>query len=284
MKQLTALTLALLLAGCGRDPGYQAYKAYMAEHLSKLQYVDAAGAVINRPDFTADYSHLPDFAAIEDTRERKQAFFEYLRPAVEYRNALNEERRLLLGAVKLRLKHGMPLSGADQQFVADMALRYRVPEGLTVDEMVLVLERRLDIIPASMVLAQAALESGWGTSRFAKEANNLFGQWCFEEGCGLVPSNRRQGAKHEVAAFETVDAAIASYFRNINTHPVYEPARDIREAARSEAGSLSGTQMAEGLLRYSERGEDYIDEVRAVIRINGLEGPGATEAPRSGRG
>ncbi len=281
MRHLTLLMLALLLASCARDPGYQAYKAYVADHLQDLQYVDAAGAVINRPDFTPNYSHLPDFAAIADTQERKQAFFDYLRPAVEFRNALNEERRLLLGAIRLRLENGLPLAAADEQFLADMSRRYRVPEELDMDGVIEVLERRLDIIPTSMVLAQAALESGWGTSRFAKKANNLFGQWCFEEGCGLVPANRRAGAAHEVAAFDTVDAAIASYFRNINTHPVYEPARNIREAARAGQESLSGTEMAEGLLRYSERGEDYIDEVRAVIRINGLE---SNDSGDTGRG
>ena len=122
-----------------------------------------------------------------------------------------------------------------------------------------------------MALAQAALESGWGTSRFAREANNLFGQWCFDEGCGMVPDRRIAGAQHEVRSFETVDAAIAAYFRNINSHPVYAPLRDIRQSARKRGGGLSGLDMAAGLTRYSERGEAYIDEVRQVIRVNDLE-------------
>jgi Bax protein len=273
MRVLLPLMLGITLASCGSDPGHQAYKAYVAEHLDSLQYVDRAGAEINRPDFEADYSKLPDFSAIKDVQARKQAFFDYLRPAVEYRNALNAERRLLLGAVELRVKHELPLSPADQKFLEDMSVRYRIPEDTSLEDSLQMLQRRIDIIPESMVLAQAALESGWGTSRFARKVNNLFGQWCFEAGCGLVPGRRAAGARHEVASFDSVDQAIAAYFRNINTHPVYAPAREIREQAREADKRPSGTSMAAGLLRYSERGDDYVDEVLAVIRVNRLEPP-----------
>jgi Bax protein len=276
MKQLRYFAVASLIAllyACSADPGYQAYKAYVAEHLNDLQWVDAAGTERVRPDYPVDYNALPDFAAIEDTRERKQAFFDYLRPAIAHRNAVNAERQLLLGGVALRLEKDLPLQEADRAFLDNMRRYYKVPEGLTDAEAVPVLKRRMGTIPESMVLAQAALESGWGRSRFAREANNLFGQWCYEEGCGMVPSRRNSGARHEVRAFASVDEAIDAYYRNINTHPVYKPVRDIRAQATASDQSISGLDMARGLERYSERGDAYIEEVQQVIRVNGLEKP-----------
>jgi len=129
---------------------------------------------------------------------------------------------------------------------------------------------RVDTVPPSLALAQAAVESGWGTSRFAVQANNLFGQWCYEKGCGLVPSQRNSGANHEVAKFKNVSDAVYSYTRNINTHRAYKDLRMSRAALRADDETVTGHILAEGLLRYSERGEDYVHELQAVIRINKL--------------
>ena len=270
------LLLLALLGGCADDQPqpYQLYKAYYAEHLFGLELIDQAGNELGRPDFEVDYLSLPDFSAIEDTRARKQAFFDYLRPAVEHRNAVIRERRVLLGALRLKLEHGLPLDYPEELFLARMRQQYKVAAEAADLEALDILERRMDVIPVSMVLAQAAIESGWGRSRFAREANNLFGQWCFDAGCGVVPGRRRAGASHEVASFETVDKAIDAYFRNINTHQVYKPAREIRRTARSNSQPVLGLEMAAGLERYSERGDAYVDEVREMIRFNGLEGSG----------
>jgi Bax protein len=270
---VSPLMLALLVVGCDREEAspYQLYKAYAAERLSDIALIDPAGVVRVPADFDRDYSSLPRFSAIEDTRARKQAFFDYLRPVVEYENRLIQERRALLGAVALKLEHELRLNYPERLFLQDMRERYRIAEGVPDFEAMVELDRRLDGIPVSLVLAQAALESGWGTSRFAREANNLFGQWCFEAGCGVVPGRRRAGAVHEVANFDSVEAAVSAYFRNINTHPVYEPLREIRRRAREQPRPVSGIALAAGLSRYSERGDAYIDEVRQVIRVNDLE-------------
>ncbi|MFM9673737.1 glucosaminidase domain-containing protein, partial [Streptomyces galilaeus] len=78
--------------------------------------------------------------------------------------------------------------------------------------------RRVDIIPKELALMQAANESAWGTSRFARIGLNFFGQWCYSQGCGMIPNRRNSGAAHEVAAFKSVRDAVSSYFKNINTH------------------------------------------------------------------
>ena len=119
-------------------------------------------------------------------------------------------------------------------------------------------------------LAQAANESAWGTSRFATKGNNLFGQWCFSKGCGLVPRGRVEGASHEVAKFSSPFRSVRAYIQNLNRHPTYQELRDIRQEDRRGKDPLSGVDMAAGLLGYSERGQEYVDEIRAMIHYNNL--------------
>lgn len=115
---------------------------------------------------------------------------------------------------------------------------------------------------------QAANESAWGTSRFARIGLNFFGQWCYTKGCGMVPKRRNTGAAHEVAAFKSVRAAINSYFKNINTHPAYKDLRAIRENLRLEQKPILATELTHGLMSYSERGEAYIEELNTMISQN----------------
>jgi Bax protein len=126
----------------------------------------------------------------------------------------------------------------------------------------------VDAVPDHLVLAQAANESAWGTSRFAREGNNLFGQWCFRQGCGLVPASRPDGATYEVARFESVSQSIGSYMHNLNTGRTYQELREIRALARENGHDPDANAMAAGLMSYSERGEDYISELRSMIRHN----------------
>jgi len=137
-------------------------------------------------------------------------------------------------------------------------------------ELLFELLKRVDNIPAPLALAQAANESAWGTSRFALEGNNIFGQWCFDEGCGIVPSRRRANASHEVRAFESLDAAVAAYFLNLNTHDRYQGFRDMRFQMRNQRGDLDPLVLVFGLVGYSERGDKYVDEIQTMIQQNDL--------------
>ena len=102
------------------------------------------------------------------------------------------------------------------------------------------------------------------------QGNNLFGQWCYKAGCGIVPKRRGEGQVHEVASFESVDAAVASYLRNINKHRAYAELRAARAALRAANQPVTGNALANHLLRYSERGMDYVKEIQSMIRINKL--------------
>lgn len=200
-----------------------------------------------------------------DIRTRKAAFFAFLRPVIMAENRRIEMlRRNLLSARK---------AGVSPSWVRAMAADYRIAwtrtgtgtgTGTEWDALL----RRVDTVPLLLALAQAANESNWGQSRFAQQGNNMFGQWCFKPGCGLVPERRTPGKKHEVAKYDTVNASVRSHLRNINTGAAYRLLRDLRRLARRQGRAPDAFHLAAGLGLYSERGADYVNDIRALIRDN----------------
>jgi len=216
-------------------------------------------------------STLPDFSAIKDVSTKKQMFFNYMLPKVRQANdKILADRRLLL-MIRDDLTTGDTLDPDDIQFIGALKTRYRAGQQTNLRSIVDDLLIRVDVVPESLVLAQAANESGWGTSRFARQANNLFGIWCFSEGCGLTPKNRDEGLTHEVAKYETVQEGLVAYIHTINTNPAYTYLRDIRATTRSQEQHFSGLALAEGLLRYSSRGLEYVRDIQQLIRVNELQ-------------
>lgn len=202
-----------------------------------------------------------DFSGYAAGPERKQAFVEYFQPLIEQENRQISAQRSKLLSVRQ--------SGSDSRWLYALAEQYRLKNFNPKDNgQWRELLSRVDTVPVSLALAQAANESGWGTSRFSREGNNFFGQWCFEKGCGLVPKSRNAGASHEVAAFRSPRESVARYLLNLNSHNTYAPLREVRARLRSEQQPVSGAALAEGLSGYSERGAAYIDELQAMIRHN----------------
>lgn len=214
---------------------------------------------------------FPDFANVVDIDVKKQQFFDYLQDYV-----VAENRRILVlrdevASLAVLVNSGVGLSSGERQRFLELAEAYRIDAAELNDRGIAdTLMRRVDAIPVSMALAQAANESAWGTSRFTLEGYNLFGQWCYEEGCGLVPLRRLEGASHEVEEFNSVEEAVAAYFYNINTHPSYRGLRELRAEMRRHGEPLDSMRLAVGLGRYSERGLNYVDEVQTLIEQNGL--------------
>ncbi len=211
-------------------------------------------------------AELPDFAAIRDITEKKAAFFSFLYPRIELANSRILIERAYLESLAGRDK----LTSSQVRWLEAQAERLRVDEEPGSPELFARLLKRLDVIPPSLVMAQAANESAWGTSRFATEGNNLFGQWCFSKGCGLVPQSRVEGASHEVARFASPYQSVQAYIQNLNRHQTYQALRDIREKDRNNGEFPDGNALAGGLIGYSERGEDYVKEIRAMIGHNNL--------------
>ncbi len=216
---------------------------------------------------------LPTFSAIEQTPERKQAFIDLLLPLIEQKNQATLKNRKLVLKLREQLDAGEELTERQYELLDQMRERYLVSHDVYPDaqKAIEILLLRADMLPPAMVLAQAAVESGWGTSRFAEEAHNLFGQWCYSPGCGLVPEQRPRGARHEVQRFNSVEESLVAYYRNINTHSAYRELRQLRAQLRDQDGALTGTALVAGLSRYSGRGNVYIDELRTLIRLNDLE-------------
>jgi Bax protein len=163
------------------------------------------------------------------------------------------------------------LTPFEQQRLREMTDYYKITgDPLSERRIRALLLHRIDILPPSLVLAQAATESGWGTSRFAREGNNLFGQRTYRTGNGIVPAQRTEGATHEVKRFGTLFASVRSYMRNLNTHSAYRELREVRAKLRRSGQELNCLALASGLDAYSERNNDYIADVRAIIRANDL--------------
>jgi len=122
-----------------------------------------------------------------------------------------------------------------------------------------------------LALGQAAYESGYGTSRFAVQGNALFGQWTYG-GKGLVPEQQRKSlGDHRIAAFDWPFDSVRGYFINLMSHPAYEDFRRLRAEARTAGRPLTSMELADGLIKYSERGQEYVDTLKGIIRVNRLD-------------
>ncbi|WP_226684895.1 glucosaminidase domain-containing protein [Shewanella indica] len=213
-------------------------------------------------------SLIPDFSNIGNVSDKKQAFFDFLRPAVQKQNSIIAEERKFLEQVQKHLQNQHQLNDAEQYRIQRLAEKYQYAMRAIDSDSINKLLRRVDVIPESMVLIQAANETGWGSSRFAREGLNFFGQWCFKKGCGLVPQSRSEGMSHEVAVFKSVDDSVASYMRNLNSNAAYSLFRSIRADLRSQQEPLTAEKLVYGLVNYSERQEAYIDELLDMLRHN----------------
>jgi Bax protein len=211
---------------------------------------------------------IPDFASIRDVKTKKREFFQYIYPAIE------EENRHLL---QIRAEVSVMIEALfleenlldEQQVLLDSLLKkYKVNNKHSPLQQLNELLLRIDVVPIELVLVQAANESAWGTSRFAKIGLNFFGMWCYKKGCGMVPGGRDMGAKHEVAAFNSLEHGVKRYLQNINTNNAYTVFRTIRGQLRAQEQPLSPEILATGLLRYSIRGIDYVLEITEMIRHN----------------
>jgi Bax protein len=215
---------------------------------------------------------MPNFASIANPTERKQAFFEYMLPFAEEANdQILKERSEVQRLMADFLRKG-DLSRRGKARIDDLLEGYKFDEVDTLEEQTFMdLLSRVDEIPPSLALSQAALESGWGSSRFAREGDNLFGMWCYETGCGIVPSGRPAGKSYEVTKYDSPKDSFAAYINNLNTNHHYVGMRAIRRELRISDGELNGYELAEGLHHYSQEGDVYISKVQSLIQSNKLK-------------
>lgn len=198
-----------------------------------------------------------------DALARKRLFLATVLPLVLRVNEDISATRARLMRIRGLALNGRPLTGSQKTWLRRLALRYGTEAG---DFAALL--HHVDIIPPSLVLAQAATESGWGSSRFAQQGNALFGQRTWRAGGGLVPAGRSADAVFEVRSFDTLDAGIRAYVHNLNSHPAYGVFR-VQRAQRGPR--LNALALAAGLSAYSELGTEYVEILRQVISENDLD-------------
>lgn len=218
-----------------------------------------------------DEKEMPNFALISDRSQRKSAFFEYMLPYVEEANYQILKQRDEIKRLESAFNREKRLNRRDRARIDALLEEYKFDPVADLSEKTFRdLLTRADEIPPSLALSQAALESAWGTSRFAREGYNLFGMWCYEPGCGIVPKRRPSGKSYEVAKYDSPRDSFAAYFRNLNTNRNYIGMRAIRRSHRLKEIAVGGADLVEGLDRYSQEGYRYISKVKSVIRSNRL--------------
>ena len=206
--------------------------------------------------------------------EKKELFFRVIAPVVLRINELILEDRGRASDLTERLDHVQSVTPGEQAWLTELLVKYKVLESTNErlnSEVLAELLMRVDVVPPSLALAQAADESGWGTSRFAAAGNALFGQWTW--GKGLKPTEQRTSefGDQRVAAFDSTAQAAYSYALNLNTGSAYRDFRRKRADLRQQKQRISGTVLAETLLHYSERGQGYVNYLEALIRENRLD-------------
>jgi len=209
-----------------------------------------------------------------DVVTKKRVFFRLLGPLVLHANELIRADRDRVESIIRALREGAAVSPEDQTFLHETAAAYKVVESeadladrVLQDELL----HRVDTLPPSLVLAQAAEESGWGTSRFAVEGNALFGMWTWS-GAGITPLQQRSGlGNYKIAAYETPLQSVIAYMHNLNTHQAYRELQARRAELRKTGTKVTGWELANTLSNYSERGQEYVDSLHSLMKVNRLQ-------------
>lgn len=207
-----------------------------------------------------------DLHTLSSTDTRKLLFVQTMLPLILKANETILLERGQLLALRARTEAGRTPTAEEASWLNDLAERYGA-ESTDFDKLL----RRVDIIPPSLALAQAAEESGWGTSRFVQQGNAVFGQYTFSEELGLIPVQREDGKTHYIRSYDHLLDGVRSYARNLNTHAAYLGFRKERANMRVGGQEIDGYKLAAKLASYSERGQEYVTTIRDLIQANSFE-------------
>jgi Bax protein len=198
---------------------------------------------------------------IENTKKRKEFFIQIVLPLIlQENNNIKLDRKRLFGIINKSNNTDLEKKWLDKKYK-----QYGIPS-----KDLSILKIRMDEVPVSLALAQAAKETGWGTSRFAQEGNALFGQWTWS-GEGLKPKESDENEGHKVMRFNVLQASVRAYQRNLNTHSTYKEFRLARAKLRDAAEPLDSIILSEHLHEYAETGMKYVEILKKIIKQNNLK-------------
>jgi len=201
-----------------------------------------------------------EIKSIESVRKKKELFIQIVLPLIlEENKKIKIERKTLFSILNKN-------SNSDEE---RNWLRSKFKQYGVVNRDLTTLKIRMDEIPVSLAIAQAAKETGWGTSRFAQEGNALYGQWTYD-GNGIKPADSNVSDTHKVMKFKILKASVRAYQRNLNTHKSYKKFRKIRAIQRDVYGSLNSLELANYLDKYAETGIEYTKILKQIIEQNNL--------------
>ncbi len=197
---------------------------------------------------------------IENTKEKKELFIQIILPLIlEENKKIRIERKTLFSILNKNNN-----TDAEKNWLKSKFKQYGV-----INRDLATLKIRMDEIPVSLAVAQAAKETGWGTSRFAQEGNALFGQWTYD-GKGIKPAKSDDDDTHKVMKFKILKASVRAYQRNLNTHKSYREFRKVRAIQRDVFGTLNSLELVNYLDKYAETGNEYIKILKKIIEQNKL--------------
>ena len=201
-----------------------------------------------------------DLDELQSTKLKKETFIKIVLPLIvaENERILEDREKLIV------LKDKKFTTDLEKQWIRQKLLEYKVKKG-DLKELVV----RMDIIPTSIALAQAAKESGWGTSRFALEGNAIFGQWTWS-GQGIAPLDRESNKNHKILKFPILRASVKAYQNNLNTHKSYSKFRQKRLVLRNKNKKIKGLELTETLNNYAQTGSEYTKILNQIIKQNRL--------------
>ena len=201
-----------------------------------------------------------DLKTLGDTKTKRELFIKIVLPLI-----LNENEKIIEDRKKL-----FKILGKNFNTVGERVwLKRRFKEYKIEDQDLAKLKMRMDIIPVSIAIAQAANESGWGTSRFALEGNALFGQWTWSKK-GISPKNKDPDQNHKILQFQILKASVRAYKNNLNTHNAYQEFREARAKIRQEGKEINGLDLTKYLKNYAAIGEKYVAILEDIIKRNSL--------------
>jgi len=196
-------------------------------------------------------------------KAQKREFINILKPLIDKSNEKTMKERVFIKSFfKEALSRGFRfLNPNDLKKLLSISKKYRI-KNLFDRDMYL---KRVDIVPISLALVQGAIESGWGKSRFVREANNIFGHWTWGE-IGIIPLGRENGKTHKIRIFSTMQKSVDAYILNLNRNYAYKSFRDVRAAKREEGRLLTGYEAADTMINYSELREKYVDMLHKMMK------------------
>ena len=201
-----------------------------------------------------------DLNSLGSTKDKRELFIKIILPLI-----LDENEKILADRKKLFKILGKNFNSPGER----VWLKRRFKEYKIEDQDTAKLKMRMDIIPVSIALAQAANESGWGTSRFALEGNALFGQWTWSKK-GISPKNKDPDKSHKILQFQILKASVRAYKNNLNTHNAYKEFREVRAKLRQEGEKINGLKLTKYLEKYASIGMKYVEILEQIIKRNSL--------------